>query len=122
LRTRRVIHLTSLPRRPLVAHGGANVVHAVRPLTDEDFETDLAFIDYVELPPGSSIGTHVHGDDEEIYFVIEGRGAMAIDEEDHVVRAGDLVLNRRGGTHGLRNDSDAPIRLLILQVRYRGGG
>jgi mannose-6-phosphate isomerase-like protein (cupin superfamily) len=109
--------LPSLPRASIVAHDGVGRIEAVRALADADFETNLQFVDYAELPPGSAIGVHRHGDDEELYFIIEGEGLMTVDGHQHRVRAGDLILNARHGEHGLRNDTTVPIRLLVWQVR-----
>ena len=94
-------------------------VQSVRPLGGHDFETDLMFIDYVEVPPGATIGYHRHGDDEELYFIIEGAGVMEVEGVERRVHCGDLILNRRGSAHSLVNDSSVVIRLLVLQVRYR---
>jgi mannose-6-phosphate isomerase-like protein (cupin superfamily) len=115
----RVLHLPSLPRAPTVAHDGVGRIEVARPLIDGDFETDLVFVEYVEVPPQTSIGLHRHGDDEEIYVLIHGRGTMTIEGERHPVASGDLILNRRNWTHGLENDSSEPIRMIVWQTRYR---
>ena len=116
-----IVSLPKLTRRTHVAHDGIGSVESVRPFEGDDLETDLMFVDYVEVPPGVSIGHHRHGDDEELYFVIEGEGLMDVEGSSHRVRAGDLILNRRGSAHGLANDSSGVIRLLVWQVQYRGG-
>ena len=113
---RPVVALTSLPRDAVVAHDGEGLVRSARGLADQDFETNLQFVDYVEMPAGTSIGIHQHGDNEELYFLVEGEGVMTVDGREYLVRTGDLILNERGGTHGLRNESGAPIRLLVWQV------
>jgi quercetin dioxygenase-like cupin family protein len=105
-------------KRAVVAHGGTGRVNVVRPFVESDFETDLMFIDYVEMPPGSSIGKHRHGDDEEVYFILESSGLMSIDGRVDRVSAGDLILNVRRGEHGLSNDGDATLKLLVWQVRH----
>jgi quercetin dioxygenase-like cupin family protein len=116
-----IVDLFGAPRTPTAAHTGDGLVDVVRPLEGDDFETDLMFVDYVVMAPGTSIGYHRHGDDEELYLLLEGIGTMTIEGEEHTVGAGDLVLNRRGWSHGLRNDSDGPIRLVVWQVAYRTG-
>lgn len=113
----RIVSLTSLPRASIVAHDGRGEIESVRAFVDADLETNLQFVEYVEMPPGTSIGIHTHGDDEELYFIVAGEGVMTVESTEYRVRQGDLVLNPRGGTHGLRNDSDAPIGLLVWQVR-----
>jgi quercetin dioxygenase-like cupin family protein len=116
-----IVNLRSLPRRTHPAHDGIGSVQSARPLEGDDFETDLMFIEYVEVPPGATIGYHRHGDDEEIYFIIEGAGVMEVEGFERRVHSGDLILNRRGSAHGLVNDSSVVIRLLVWQVRYRDG-
>lgn len=116
-----IVNLPSLPRSAHPAHDGIGSVQSVRPLEGHDFETDLMFVDYVEVPPGATIGHHRHGDDEELYFVIEGAGLMEVEGAERRVRAGDLILNRRGSAHSLVNDSLVLIRLLVWQVQYRDG-
>ena len=116
-----VINLTSLPRRDAVAHDGRGVVESARALQADDFDTGLDFVEYVEVPAGSSIGLHRHGDDEELYFILSGRGLMTIEGAEHRVGPGDLILNRRHWAHGLDNDSREPIQILVWQVRYSGG-
>jgi mannose-6-phosphate isomerase-like protein (cupin superfamily) len=110
------VNVIDAPKEPTVAHDGRGRIAFVRPFTAGDFESALAFIDYVELPPGSSIGLHTHGNDEEVYFIVEGRGTMTTNAERFAVGAGDLVVNRRHWSHGLENDSDAPLRVLVWDV------
>ena len=63
-------------------HGGKGSIHYYRVFHDEDFESSWSFIDRSILPPGSSIGLHTHGKNEEMYFIIEGNGIMAVDGEE----------------------------------------
>ncbi len=98
------------------AHEGSGRIHFCRPFDRDDFETDMAFVDYVEMPPGTSVGVHRHGEDEEIYFIVEGRGTMTTNGERYSVASGDLIVNLRGWTHGLENDSDSVLRMLVWEV------
>ena len=109
----------SAPKEWVVAHHGQGKIEFVRPFEDKDAETDLSFVDYVEIPVGASIGIHTHGDNEEIYFIVEGSGTMHTNGEDTKVNAGDLIFNRRGWTHGLKNDSQAPLKVLVWETAYR---
>ncbi|MGP3948508.1 cupin domain-containing protein [Streptomyces sp. 7N604] len=74
-------------------------------------------MDYVEVEPGGSIGRHLHGpDEEEFYLVLDGHGWMYLDGIETAVRAGDLVRNRPGGEHGLTNVGDDTLRLFVFEV------
>ncbi|NYI04209.1 cupin domain-containing protein [Allostreptomyces psammosilenae] len=100
-------------------HGGRGTLHAHRAYRRPAGApgTEMAFVDLAVLPPGSSIGVHRHGDDEETYLVLRGSGLMHLDGEEFRVRAGDVVVNRPYGVHGLVNDSASDdLHLLVLDV------
>jgi mannose-6-phosphate isomerase-like protein (cupin superfamily) len=69
------------------------------------------------LEPGSTIGEHAHPNTDELYLILEGRGVGILDGERFPVGPGDLFLLKAGGTHGLENDSDAPLTFLGLLTR-----
>lgn len=69
------------------------------------------------MPPGTSIGVHTHGPaDEEIYVVVSGSGRMWLEGEEFAVGPGDVVVNRRRGTHGLVNTGEGELRLVVVEV------
>jgi quercetin dioxygenase-like cupin family protein len=53
------------------------------------------------LRPGSAIGYHMQAEDE-IYYVLSGRGVMTLDGKDVNVGPGTAVLTRTGSSHGLK--------------------
>jgi mannose-6-phosphate isomerase-like protein (cupin superfamily) len=102
-----------------VAHGGRGAIRTAHVDTSGG-TSSCNFIDLCIVPSGSSIGLHTHGDrDEEIYVVIEGSGEMTVDEDRFRVGPGDVVVNRPAGSHGLANDGDAPLRIVVLDVATR---
>ena len=64
------------------------------------------------LKPGSAIGYHLQKEDE-IYYVLSGRGAMTIDGKTFEVKAGDAVLTRPGASHGLKQVGAEDLVILI---------
>lgn len=100
---------------PVVAHDGRGSIAAARVLTQD--RPGVAFVDLVVVPPGAGIGTHTHDTgDEEVYVVISGQGTMLVDGQPLAVGAGDVVVNRRGGTHGLDNAGAEPLHLVVVDV------
>jgi len=84
----------------------------------EKFATKMQFFHYTVLLPGTSIGAHKHGDDEEFYVILEGVGEMELDGIKHPVCAGDVIVNPPFGTHGLRNISDKDeLKILVFEVK-----
>lgn len=57
----------------------------------------------LNIPPGVSIGVHVHPDDEEAYIIISGTGTYTSEEGEHPVGPGDIALCYRGEKHGIEN-------------------
>ena len=53
------------------------------------------------LKPGSGIGYHKQAEDE-IYYVLSGRGVMTLDGKAHDVGPGTAILTRTGSSHGLK--------------------
>ncbi len=104
------------------SHGGVGVVEVQNVFERGDFRGGWDYALRVVMPAGSSIGHHTHGDNEEMYIILKGEGRMLIEDDERRVGAGDMILNRPGGTHGLVNDSDADIELLIVQASLKPTG
>jgi mannose-6-phosphate isomerase-like protein (cupin superfamily) len=64
------------------------------------------------LKPGSGIGYHEQKEDE-IYYVLSGRGVMTIDGKSFDVTPGTAVLTRPGSSHGLKQAGDEDLVILI---------
>jgi mannose-6-phosphate isomerase-like protein (cupin superfamily) len=64
------------------------------------------------LKPGSGIGYHEQKEDE-IYYVLSGRGVMTIDDKSFEVTPGTAVLTRPGSSHGLKQAGPDDLVILI---------
>jgi mannose-6-phosphate isomerase-like protein (cupin superfamily) len=62
------------------------------------------------LPAGGSTRRHWHGESEEFYFLLEGRGVMEIDGVAREVGPGDAILIPPKAWHQLT--ATEPLRLL----------
>jgi mannose-6-phosphate isomerase-like protein (cupin superfamily) len=98
------------------SHDGTGLVDHVYLFTQDDLETNLQFVLLCVLEPGSSIGYHQHGENEEVYAILGGSGLMRVNDEMREVRAGDVVLNKPGWSHGLENHADVPLKMLVFEV------
>ena len=66
------------------------------------------------LKPGSGIGYHEQKEDE-IYYVLSGRGMMTIDGKEFEVGPGTAVLTRPGSSHGLKQVGTED---LVIMINY----
>jgi mannose-6-phosphate isomerase-like protein (cupin superfamily) len=62
--------------------------------------------------PGSGIGYHLQKEDE-IYYVLSGRGMMNVDGKEFAIGAGDAVLTRPGSSHALKQVGNEDLVILI---------
>ena len=64
------------------------------------------------LKPGSGIGYHVQQEDE-IYYVLSGRGVMTLDGKPVDVAPGTAILTRTGSSHGLKQTGAEDLVIII---------
>jgi uncharacterized cupin superfamily protein len=70
-----------------------------------------------ELEPGDRLWPfHTHHANEEWVIVVRGRPTLRTHAGEQQLREGDVVAFPRGkeGAHQIRNDTDVPIRVLML--------
>ncbi|SFM49873.1 Cupin domain-containing protein [Paenibacillus sp. 1_12] len=97
-------------------HRGVGTINHTSLYTKEDFDTKIQFINYVEIPPNSSIGFHRHREDEEVYIIVEGSGTMKVNDEQTRVKQGDILLNKPHWGHELFNDSNGILKAIVFEV------
>ena len=103
------------------AHDGKGKLGFRRLYSHESFKTNWGFIDHCVLPPGTSIGYHRHDWMEECYMVITGSGRATLDGQTFDVQAGDFILNRLHGDHGIYNNGDEDMLLINMCVSLEKG-
>ena len=64
------------------------------------------------LKPGAGIGYHKQAEDE-IYYVLSGRGVMTLDGKDYDVGPGTAILTRTGSSHGLKQAGPDDLVIII---------
>lgn len=70
------------------------------------------------LKPGSAIGYHLQKEDE-IYYVLSGKGVMTIDDKPFEVGPGTAILTRPGSSHGLKQTGTED---LVIMINYEQPG
>lgn len=96
-------------------HDGEGPMGATFVLGGKQFEGRcIRFLHDNILPPGSSIGYHRHDSGEEYYLVLSGHGTMQLDGEEYPIGPGDISAVFAGGSHGLINDGDEDMRLIVF--------
>jgi uncharacterized cupin superfamily protein len=71
------------------------------------------------IPPGkSAFPYHAHHANEEMFFVLQGRGTIRIGKERHAIRADDFISLPPGRryAHQIINTSKRPLRFLAVST------
>ena len=69
------------------------------------------------LVPGASIGYHVHENETELFYFLEGCGRVQDDDRFHDVVAGDSMATFAGHGHGVENTGDTDLVILAVIVK-----
>ena len=80
------------------------------------FETDRLFFDLYCLKPGQTQKVHTHADSDKVYYVLGGRAAVRVGEEQRELMSGQAVLAPSGEEHGVGNAGEEPLTLLVFMA------
>ena len=103
--------------KPEHIHGGVGLCPHATVFPGSEIDAPVRFVNYTILPPGAGFGLHEHGDDNELYVVLRGRGVYTQDGEEAAVEAGDIIMNAPRGTHAIRNTGAEEMALLVFEVQ-----
>ena len=97
-------------------HGGTGSFFR-RTLLDAVPGSVFKYVRDIVVFPGTTIGEHLHSDDEEVYFIISGTGIVTVDGEECIVGPGSAVLPLSGSVHGIRNEGTEDLRIFVVCAR-----
>src|SRR5438132_14284121 len=86
-------------------------------------DAELIGASVYEVEPGNKQGPfHTHHANEEWAIVLRGEPTLRTHEGEQQLRQGDVVAFPRGkeGAHQIRNDTDAPVRVLMFSTLIAG--
>jgi quercetin dioxygenase-like cupin family protein len=80
------------------------------------FDIPQFFVDVYCLEPGQAQKPHTHAGAAKVYYVLEGEGTFLVDGAEQTLGPGHAVLAAEGDPHGVRNDSEARLTLLVMMA------
>jgi quercetin dioxygenase-like cupin family protein len=75
--------------------------------------TEDCFSWHATLPAGSFVPPHIHPDQDEYLYILEGQFDFLLDGVEQTAEPGDLVTLPRGIPHGIFNKTDYDIKTLF---------
>ncbi len=80
------------------------------------FDSPRLFYDAYCLLPGQAQKVHAHEGSDKIYYVLEGVGRFTVGDEESDLGVGHAVIARAGEPHGVRNESEEDLVLLVTMA------
>ena len=92
--------------------GGHGTVYGDYAFTRDRALKDQAIkeVSWLRLNSGDSVGYHQHVTNEDVYVIVSGEGVFKDkDGKDKPVKAGDIMIVRKGESHGIANSGKEPL-------------
>jgi mannose-6-phosphate isomerase-like protein (cupin superfamily) len=70
----------------------------------------------IEIAPGRELEAHVHADEDDAFYIVEGEMTFFFGDEQVTATPGTFVLVPPGVEHGFRNDQARPVRMLNIHA------
>jgi mannose-6-phosphate isomerase-like protein (cupin superfamily) len=70
----------------------------------------------VEMAPGRELEAHVHVDEDDAFYILEGELTFRFGDDAVAAPPGTFVLVPPGVEHGFRNDGTVPVRMLNVHA------
>ena len=80
------------------------------------FDSPHLFYDAYCLLPGQAQKVHAHEGSDKVYYVMRGTGRFSIGDEEENLGAGHAVIARAGVPHGVRNETEEDLILLVTMA------
>jgi quercetin dioxygenase-like cupin family protein len=68
------------------------------------------------VPPGGGPPPHIHGREDEMFYILEGEITFMTEGKTIIGKAGTFVQLPRGVAHAFKNNSNRPARMLVQCV------
>jgi mannose-6-phosphate isomerase-like protein (cupin superfamily) len=98
--------------------GGDGSVKITHILDKGEYKGQSRLIGVITLEPGCSIGAHIHENEEEVFYIIEGTATYNDNGKTETLYAGDSCVCLGGETHSIANECDETLRLFAVIMTY----
>ncbi|NOZ92303.1 cupin domain-containing protein [bacterium 3DAC] len=102
--------------------GGKGTIYITWFVEDMPYNgSPLRKIALVEVPPGASVGFHVHEGTEEVYYVLSGKAKYIDGDKEVVITGGTITITPEGTGHGVENIGEDTLKLLAVINEVKRG-
>lgn len=95
--------------------GGQGVTALTSILTgEEEMYHKGRLFKQISIPVGGSIGYHVHENESETFYFIQGSGELDDNGATLTFETGDVLYTPAGHGHSVKNTGDVPVEMIAL--------
>jgi len=98
--------------------GGKGDVKMIHSFADEELGSPTRVCAEINIEPGNSIGRHVHENEEEVFYIIEGTAKADDNGTEVILNAGDSLLTGGGAAHAIENIGTTTLRLFAVVIKF----
>jgi mannose-6-phosphate isomerase-like protein (cupin superfamily) len=80
------------------------------------FDSPHLFYDAYCLLPGQAQKIHAHEGSDKVYYVLRGTGRFSVGGEERDLGEGEAVIARAGEPHGVSNETQEDLVLLVTMA------
>lgn len=95
--------------------GAVGIRHLFEP---GEYKGHARLLARVTLPPGASIGLHEHKEEEELFYIVKGRGLVTDEGKTREVGPGDAIMTGGGNSHAIENVGSEELELVAVILTY----
>ncbi len=96
-------------------NGSVGITHIFGP---EELAAKTRLFARLRFPVGASIGFHRHEGEEEVFYILSGRGVVDDNGTKREVGPGDAVLTGGGAGHSIEAVGDESLELIAVILQY----
>lgn len=98
--------------------GGKGTVEITHIMNQNDLRGKARLCAKITIEPGCSIGYHQHDQEEEIFYIIKGKGVVNDNGLIFEMNVGDSVITGDGASHSIENTGNETLELLAVILLY----
>lgn len=92
-----------------ITQDGSEIRELMHPNTQGNKQQSLA---EATIQPGEKTLLHRHNKSEELYYIIQGKGSMQLNEKTINAETGDCICIAPGTAHCIKNTGDKDLKIL----------
>lgn len=98
--------------------GGQGSVKLEHIYSPEEFKGKCRIFSKITLEPGCSIGRHEHDQEEEIYYILSGRGLVDDNGQMREIGPGEALKTGGGEFHSIINNGNEPLVFIAAVLLF----